>query len=453
MIRRVLVANRGEIAVRVIRGCRDLGMEAIVAHSDVDRDSLAVRQADRAVCIGAAPPRSSYLNMEVILAAAKAVRADAIHPGYGFLSENAAFAQACQKAGTVFIGPSAAAIALMGNKLEARRAAADAGVPVLPGSFALVQDPEQATAVARSIGFPVLLKASAGGGGLGLRRVNDATEFSHALAMSANEAQQAFGDGALYIEKYIPNARHIEVQIVADHSGRLVELGERDCSIQRRYQKLIEESPSPCVSPALRDEMAAAAIRLVRRIGYTSAGTIEFLLDQDTRRFYFIEMNTRLQVEHPVTEMVTGLDIVALQLLIASGMPLPVAQEDVRFRGHAIEFRINAEDPAADFQPCAGRLAGLSLPLGPGVRVDTHCYEGYTVPPFYDSLLAKIIVHGETRELALARSRRALRECTVAGVKTTLPLYRELLEDNAFLESRTNTQWIAERLDSRAETR
>jgi acetyl-CoA carboxylase biotin carboxylase subunit len=438
-IRRVLVANRGEIAVRIVRACHDLGIEAIVAYSEADRDSLGARLADRAVCIGPAQAAASYLNRDAILAAATALGADAIHPGYGFLAENAAFSAACAAEGITFIGPGPAAITSMGNKVEARRLAIQLGVPVIPGSPEPVGQ-EAAVAVADQVGYPVMLKASAGGGGRGMRLARTAAELAEILGSASAEAQAAFGDGAIYVERYVGSARHIEVQVVFDNQGNGITLGDRDCTIQRRYQKLIEEAPSS-LPAALKDAMSAEALKLCRHVDYAGVGTVEFLYDQDRAEFYFIEMNTRLQVEHPVTELVTGLDLVELQLRVAAGEALPLRQEQVPTLGHAIEFRINAEDPAAGFRPSAGTLARWEPPSGPGVRVDTHCYAGYRVPPYYDSLLAKVIVWGADRASAYARARRALAEFEVEGIATTIPFHRWILANDDFIAGRTSTGW------------
>ena len=436
----VLIANRGEIAVRIIRACRDLGIETVLVHAEPDRDSLAVRMADRALCIGPAALGTSYLNVEAILAAATGTGAVAIHPGYGFLSENATLARRCEQEGIRFVGPTPSAVELMGDKVTARRLAIDADVPVIPGSTGAVA-PNDAGAVAEEIGFPVILKATAGGGGRGMRLVTSSDDLESVLASASAEAQSAFGDGGVYVEKYLANARHIEIQVAADASGRTIHLGERDCTIQRRYQKLVEEAPSPALDPATRGRLAEAAISLCEAVGYLGVGTVEFLYDQDSGDFHFIEMNTRLQVEHPVTEAITRLDLVELQLRIALGEPLPFGQDEVRLEGHAIEYRINAEDPRAGFQPAAGRLERWDVPLGPGVRVDTHCYPGYSVPPFYDSLLAKLIVSGASRRQAIARSRRAMAELRVEGVPTTLLFHQWLLGQQAFIDASTSTSW------------
>lgn len=438
--RRLLVANRGEIAVRIIRACRDLGIETVLVHSEADRESLAVRLADQAVCVGPAQPAASYLNVPAIMAAATALRVDAIHPGYGFLAESPTFVVACEAEGIRFVGPSVRSMELMGNKMAALRLAAEYGVPVIPGSGSSVAGAD-AELVADGLGYPVLVKAAAGGGGRGMRLVRDAAALHEVLADASAEAQSSFGDGSVYFEKYLPNARHVEIQVVFDQHGNGVHLGERDCTIQRRYQKLLEESPSPAVTPATRARMAEAALRLCRAADYRGVGTVEFLLDQDSGSFHFIEMNTRLQVEHPVTELVTGLDLVELQLRIATGERLPIRQRDVRLAGHAVELRVNAEDPWAGFRPSAGVLARWAPPLGPGVRVDTHCYPGYRVPPYYDSLLAKLVIWGASRPQALARARRALREFDVAGLDTTLPFHRWILDNDDFVGGFTSTGW------------
>jgi acetyl-CoA carboxylase biotin carboxylase subunit len=439
-LRRVLIANRGEIAVRIVRACRDIGLESVVAYSEPDRGSLATRLADRAVCIGPARAAESYLNQDAILTAATALGADAIHPGYGFLAENASFATAVEDAGLAFIGPRPEAVELMGNKMEARRIAAALGLPVIPGSAGGIAA-EEARGLVEEIGYPIIVKAAAGGGGRGMRLVATPAELEAVLAAASAEAMAAFGNGAVYVEKYLGNARHIEVQVAFDAHGRGIHLGERDCTVQRRFQKLIEESPSPALATETRTAIADAALTLCRHADYRGVGTVEFLYDQDARAFYFIEMNTRLQVEHPVTELVTGIDLVALQLRIGAGEALPFKQTDVGFDGHAIEFRINAEDPEREFTPAAGRLRSWSVPLGPGVRVDTHCEPGYLVPPFYDSLLAKVIVAGRDRHEVLARSRRALAELVVEGLPTTQGFHQWALDHEDFITGRTNTNW------------
>jgi acetyl-CoA carboxylase biotin carboxylase subunit len=449
-IRRVLVPNRGEIAVRIVRACHDLGLEAIVAHSEADRDGLAVRLADRAVCIGPPAAAASYLNGPAILAAAAALAVDAIHPGYGFLAENAAFARACDEAGIRFVGPRPEAIELMGNKMAAREAAARLGVPLVPGSGGAVE-PKSAASVAENVGFPVIVKAAAGGGGRGMRLARDAAELAGIVADASAEAASAFGDGSVYIEKYLADARHIEIQVAFDEAGNGVHLGERDCTIQRRYQKLLEEAPSPVVDPGTRAAMAEAALTLCRAAGYRGVGTVEMLFDRASGAFYFIEMNTRIQVEHPVTELVTGLDLVVLQLRVAAGEPLGLEQSDVELRGHAIELRINAEDPARGFAPAAGTLERWSVPAGPGVRVDSHAYPGYRIPPYYDSLIAKLVVWAADRPAAIGRARRALLELDVAGVATTAPFHAWLLDQPAFVAAETSTGWAERAWASRLE--
>jgi acetyl-CoA carboxylase biotin carboxylase subunit len=431
MFEKVLIANRGEIAVRIIRACQELGVRAVVAYSQPDRDSLAVRLADEAVCIGPAAPARSYLNPPALITAALITGCDAVHPGYGFLSENPYFAEICGECSLTFIGPTPEAIRLMGDKAAARQSMRSAGMPVIPGSEGVVRGPEEALELAREIGYPVLLKAVAGGGGRGMRVVQEESELSRAFATAKAEAEAAFGQGELYIERFLTGMRHVEIQVLADSYGNAIHLGERDCSIQRRHQKLIEEAPSPAVDAELREAMGAAALAGVRAIGYTNAGTMECLLGPD-RHFYFMEMNTRIQVEHPVTELVTGIDLVKWQLRIAAGERLTVTQKDVRIRGHAIECRINAEDPARDFLPSAGEVEFFLPPGGPGVRIDSHLYAGYIPPGTYDSLLAKVITWGLDRDEALARMRRALSECIITGVTTSMPFQLALLSDPDF---------------------
>lgn len=439
--KRILVANRGEIAVRIIRACRELGLETVQVYSDADRDSLAVRLADRAVCIG--PPRSSqsYLNAEFIVSAALIHQADAIHPGYGFLSENAHFAGLCEREGVTFIGPSARVISLMGDKAMARRMAEEAGVPTTPGSAGKLDGVAQARAVAAELGYPVILKAAAGGGGRGMRIVWSENDIATQYTDAAREAKAAFNDDSIYIEKYLRAIRHIEIQVLSDGEN-VLHLGERDCSIQRRNQKLLEESPSAVLDDTVRTQIGEAAVRLCKHVGYKSAGTIECILDGSTGRFYFMEMNTRVQVEHPVSELVTGIDIVKEQIRIAQGTPLTLAQSDIHLSGHAIECRINAEDPDNGFAPCPGTIQNFHAPGGPGIRIDSHVYTGYRIPPYYDSLLAKVIAWGHNREEALARMHRAISEMRIDGVKTTLPFHLVLLRNAQFRRGDVHTKFV-----------
>ena len=441
MFRRVLIANRGEVAVRIIRACRELGIETVAVYSTADRDSLHTRMADRAVHIGPPLPAESYLRIPSLVAAATTTECDAVHPGWGFLAENAAFALACEDNDLVFIGPRPETIETMGDKIAAKTAMAAAGVPLVPGSDGAV-DLEEAREIATEIGFPILLKAPAGGGGRGMRLVEYAEDLEASYRTASSEAQSAFGDGSLYVEKAVVGARHVEIQVLGDGEGAVLTLGERDCSIQRRHQKLVEESPSPAVTSEIRAEMEGAAKRACEALRYLGAGTIEFLLDADGR-FYFIEMNTRLQVEHPVTELVTGIDLAHAQLAVASGDGLP-AEGRAELRGHAVEFRINAEDPADDFKPAPGRVTRFRPPLGPGVRVDTHVEEGYSIPPFYDSLIAKVIVWGEDREVALARGRRALDELELDGVPTTRELALDIVSSSEFARGDYTTSFLAD---------
>jgi acetyl-CoA carboxylase biotin carboxylase subunit len=444
---KVLIANRGEIALRIIRTLREMGIRSVAVYSDADRAALHVRKADEAAHIGASPSSESYLNIDRILDAARRHGATAIHPGYGFLSENARFAQACEDAGFTFIGPSAKSIALMGSKTEARRVAKAGGAPIVPGTESGLTSAADAVAFAREAGFPVMLKAVAGGGGKGMRRVDRMEDLAAAFDAASSEALRAFGNGTVYIEKLIENARHIEIQVLGDQHGNLVHLGERECSVQRRHQKVIEESPSSFVSrmPGMRERMGEAAIRAARAAGYYNAGTVEFLADQ-FGNFYFLEMNTRLQVEHPVTELVTGLDLVRLQLEIAAGERLPFTQDDIALRGAAIECRIYAEDPANNFFPSPGRIERLSEPSGPGVRLDSGIYPGWNVPLDYDPMLAKLIVWAGTRDQAIERMLRALGEYQVGGIRTNLPLFRLILNDPAFRRGDLHTGYLEELL-------
>lgn len=438
MIRKVLIANRGEIAVRIIAACREAGLATVAVHSEADRDSLHVRLADEAVCIGPPYAKESYLNITAIIAAAEITGADAIHPGYGFLAENAHFAEVVQECGLTWIGPPPAAIRLMGDKAVARKTVAARGVPVVPGSQEPLTSREEAVELAQTIGFPVILKASAGGGGKGMRVANDARELRHAFDTARHEAERAFGVGDVYLEKYLKTPRHIEIQVMADRYGRVASLGERECSIQRRHQKLIEESPSPVMTPELRKAMGDAAIAAAKAVGYEGAGTVEFLFEDG--QFYFMEMNTRIQVEHPVTELVTGVDLVLEQLRVASGHRLSFPRT-AKLSGHAMEFRINAEDPET-FAPSPGTVSFLAYPGGPGVRVDTHMYRGYRIPPYYDSLIAKLIVFGKDREEVLRRARRALSMFVVEGVKTTIPLHLRILDDKDFQQGNLSTRFM-----------
>ena len=441
MFNKVLVANRGEIALRVIRACRELGVQTVAVYSEADRESLHVRFADDDVCIGPPPGRQSYLNIPRIIAAAEITGADAIHPGYGFLAENAEFAQICKASNIVFIGPTAEQIQAMGDKASARRLAKEAGVPTVPGSEGILATPEDAVVVAAELGFPVIIKATAGGGGKGMRIAQDEEALGQLFSLAQNEALAAFGNGDVYLEKYLERPRHVEIQVMGDSYGRVIHLGERDCSIQRRHQKLVEESPSPALSPELRARMGHAAVALAAAIGYLGAGTVEFLLAPDGS-FYFMEMNTRIQVEHPVTEMVTGFDLVKEQVRIAAGEPLSFPAELNGLRGHAIECRVNAEDPARNFQPCPGHITAYHPPGGPGVRVDTHVYAGYTVPPYYDSLLAKVIVHGRDRPEAMARMGQALESFILEGVPTTIPFLARLIRHPDFVAGRVDTRFL-----------
>ncbi|MFA6956155.1 MAG: acetyl-CoA carboxylase biotin carboxylase subunit [Thermoanaerobaculia bacterium] len=438
MFSKILIANRGEIALRIILACRELGIKTVAVHSEADRNSLHVRYADEDVCIGPATSKQSYLNMSSIIAAAEITGADAVHPGYGFLAENDHFAEILEECGIRFIGPPAEAIRLMGNKSRARETAQAAGVPIIPGSDGPVEDVDSAEGIAREIGFPVILKASAGGGGRGMRICWDEKELRLAYDTARHEAERAFGVADVYIEKYLENPRHIEFQVFGDTHGRIVHLGERECSIQRRHQKLMEESPSPMMTPELRERMGAAAVKVCEAVGYNNAGTIEFLVDGPN--FYFMEMNTRIQVEHPVTEEVTGLDLVKEQIFVAAGEKLSFPKQ-LEMEGHAIEFRINAEDPVT-FAPNPGRITTFHQPGGPGVRVDTAAYSDYVIPPHYDSMIAKLIVKGPSRRDAIERGRRALDMFIVEGIKTTIPLQRRILSDPRFLRGELSTRFM-----------
>src|SRR5512138_982101 len=461
MFKKVLVANRGEIAVRIIRACRELGIETVALYSEVDRHALHVRYADEAFLLGPAPSRESYLRADKIIDIARKCGADAIHPGYGFLAERDDFAQACIEAGIVFIGPKPSSIAAMGDKAEARATVIKAGVPVVPGTEDVGNmTNEELLAKAPMIGFPLLIKATAGGGGKGMREVMSLEEMPALLQSARREAESAFGDGNVYLEKLITGARHIEFQIMADSHGNVIHLGERECSIQRRHQKLLEEAPSAALDAELRQKMGSVAVKAAQAVDYANAGTIEFLLDRDNN-FYFLEMNTRLQVEHPVTELVTGIDIVKEQIRVARGRTLSYKQEEIKFNGHAIECRINAEDPYNNFVPSTGRITHSLLPTGPGVRVDTGVYPGFEITPFYDPLIAKLIVWGETRAQAILRMRRALEEYRIVGVRTNIPFHQTLMDSHRFMGGQYDTRFVEERFsmdeagegkDSHAET-
>lgn len=446
MFSRVLIANRGEVALRIIRACRDLGVSTVAVYSEADRDAAYLRLADDKVCIGPAPSSESYLSVQNIISAAEIKNVQAIHPGYGFLAENASFAEICNSHNITFIGPSVEALKLLGNKSEARRIARENKVPTVPGSETLVKDEIEARNIARKIGYPVIIKASAGGGGRGMRIAHNDMSLANSFFVAQGEAQTAFKDGGIYLEKYIEKPRHVEVQILADRFGSIIHLGERDCSIQRRHQKLIEESPSPCISASTRDAICRAAVKLAQAVGYTNAGTFEFLVDQ-SGYYYFIEGNARLQVEHPVTEMVTGIDLVKAQFRIAAGEALWLRQKRVTFSGSAIECRINAEDTGNGFAPSAGIISTFRAPGGPGVRVDTHAYQGYEIPPHYDAMIGKLIVHQASREETIATMRRALGEFVIDGVKTTIPLFHEIFSDAKFIKGEFDTQFIQELIE------
>ena len=438
--KKILIANRGEIACRIIWTCKEMGIKTVAVHSDVDRDSLHVRFADEAACIGPAPSAQSYLNIPAIISTAEIFNVDAIHPGYGFLAESPYFAEICDACNIKFIGPPANVIRLMGDKIEARRAMNEAGLPIVPGSSGGITSEEEGIKVAREIGYPVIVKASAGGGGRGMRIVRTEAELGKALETASTEAAAAFNDGSVYIERYIEQPRHIEIQVLADEYGECIHLGERECSIQRRHQKLMEEAPSTVLTPELRQRMGEAAVAACKKLGYSSAGTVEFLLDVHGN-YYFMEMNTRIQVEHPVTEMVTLTDIVRNQIRIAEGEPLGYTQDELLIVGHSIECRINAENPET-FAPSPGTISAFNLPGGPGVRVDTFVYSGYQVTPFYDSLIAKVIVHARTRELAIARMKRALEAMVIEGIKTTIPLHLKIMDDPRFRQGDIGTDFM-----------
>ncbi len=435
MFKKVLIANRGEIALRIIRACHELGIKTVAVYSQADEDSLHVQLANEAYCVGPAQSAKSYLNVANIMSVALMSGADAIHPGYGFLAENAAFADICADHQIKFIGPSALMIENMGDKATAKKTMQDVGVPVVPGLDGTIADPELVRGWAKHAGYPIIIKATAGGGGKGMRLVQHEGEVETQLEMARAEAKAAFGNDEVYIEKYILNPRHVEFQVLADQYGNVVHLGERDCSIQRRHQKLLEEAPSPVVTPEIREKIGNIILKAIRKIGYEGVGTIELLCDSDLN-FYFMEMNTRIQVEHPVTELITGIDLIKEQIRVAAGEPLRFTQEDVQLRGHAIECRINAEDPDKNFMPCPGAIDGYVTPGGPGVRVDSHAYPGYKIPPYYDSLVSKLIVWGADREEAIARMKRALNEYAITGIKTTIPFHVKLMDNAAFVDGK-----------------
>jgi len=441
MFEKILIANRGEIALRVLRACKELGIPTVAVHSTADADAMHVRLADESVCVGPPPARDSYLNVPALLAACEITGADAVHPGYGFLSENARFAEILIEHGVQFIGPKPDHIRLMGDKIEAKRTAKRLGIPVVPGSEGGVGSDQDALAIARDIGFPILVKAAAGGGGRGMKVARSEADLSIALSTARAEAKAAFGDDAVYLEKYLQQPRHIEIQVLGDGQGRGIHLGERDCSLQRRHQKVLEESPSPALNQTARDEIGETVAKAIRELGYLGVGTVEFLYEDG--HFYFIEMNTRIQVEHPVTEMITDIDLILEQIRVANGSQLTIEQKDVKFHGHAIECRINAENPVS-FRPSPGRIVHYHPPGGMGVRVDSAAYQGYTIPPFYDSLVGKLIVHGKTRAECLMRLRRALDEFVVDGVETTLPLFRALVRDADIVDGSYHIHWLEE---------
>jgi len=440
MFHKVLIANRGEIALRIIRACKEMGIKTVAVHSDADCEALHVKIADESICIGPAPSSQSYLNIKAIISAAEVADAEAIHPGYGFLSENAEFAEICGKCGITFIGPTPKNMRLMGDKITARQTVVEAGVPILPGTTEGVNSADEAKKIAAEIGYPVIIKATAGGGGRGMKVVHSPASLPNAFATARSEAQAGFGNPDVYIEKYCERPRHVEIQIMADKHGNVIHLGERDCSVQRRHQKLIEEAPCPVLTPELREKMGAAAVAAAKAVNYSSVGTVEFLLDK-SGSFYFMEMNTRVQVEHPVTEMVTGIDVIKEQIRSAAGLPLRFTQSDIKITGHAIECRINAEDPFK-FTPCPGKIDGYHTPGGMGVRVDSAVYDQYKVLPHYDSMIAKLIVHAETREEAIKRMSRALDEYIIEGIKTTIPLHQRIMNNREFIEGDIDTSFM-----------
>ncbi len=440
MFHKILIANRGEIALRIIRACKEMGIKTVAVYSMADHEALHVSLADESICIGPTPSALSYLNMKAIISAAEIADADAIHPGYGFLSENAEFAEICEECGITFIGPSADSMRLMGDKITARKTVTAAGVPILPGTNKSIQSTKEAQQIAEEIGYPVIIKASAGGGGRGMKIVHSPASLANALATARSEAQAGFGRADVYIEKFCEHPRHVEIQILGDKHGNVIHLGERDCSIQRRHQKLIEEAPCPVLTPELREEMGSCAVAAAKASGYSSAGTVEYLLDTDGR-FYFMEMNTRVQVEHPVTEMVTGVDIIKEQIRAAAGIPLRYKQEDIVIRGHSIECRINAEDPEK-FTPFPGKITGYHTPGGMGVRIESAMYDQYTVLPHYDSMIGKLIVHAETREEAIRRMAMALDEYIIEGIKTTIPFHKKMMANKDFIDGNFDTNFL-----------
>jgi acetyl-CoA carboxylase biotin carboxylase subunit len=451
VFKKLLIANRGEIALRIIRACHELGIRTVAVYSEADRESLHVRFSDEEVCIGPPPASASYLDIRRIISAAEITGAEAIHPGYGFLAENAEFSEICQRSELAFIGPTPEQIRAMGDKATARRTMMEVGVPTVPGSEGEIDDPEEAMKVALEIGFPVMVKASAGGGGKGMRVALDADSFDKLLRQARNEAEAAFGNPGVYLEKFISRPRHVEFQVFGDQMGRVVHLGERDCTIQRRHQKLIEEAPSPALTPELRAEMGDCAVKAAKTINYVGAGTVEFLLDE-AGKFYFIEMNTRIQVEHPVTEVTTGFDLLKEQIRVAAGEPLSFPDEQVTHRRHAIEFRINAENPERDFAPCPGQITAFHAPGGPGVRIDTHVYTGYHVPPHYDSLLAKLIISGNTREEAIVRAQHSLDSFVIEGIPTTIGILARITRDPQFVSGKVDTGFVARFLAAEKES-
>jgi acetyl-CoA carboxylase biotin carboxylase subunit len=442
---KILIANRGEIALRILHTCEEMGIATVAVHSTIDRPALHVQLADERVCIGPPPSSKSYLNIPNIIAAALTTNSTAIHPGYGFLAENARFAEICADHKIAFIGPSPEAIIAMGDKSTAKKTMQKAGVPTIPGSFGLLENEQEAATIARKIGYPIIIKATAGGGGRGMRLVREESELTKLFLAAQGEAEAAFGNAGVYLEKFVECPRHIEFQILADSYGNVIHLGERDCSIQRRHQKLLEEAPSSVLTPELRQKMGVAAVLAAKSIDYVGAGTVEFLVDKDGN-FYFMEMNTRIQVEHPVTEMITGLDLIAEQIRIAQGEKLSISQEEVSLKGHAIECRINAEDPDNNFRPHPGKISGYLPPGGPGVRMDSHVYTDYEIPAYYDSLIGKLIVWGANRQAAIERMKRALRECAITGVPTTIPFHQKILENPAFIKGDIYTNFIQEHM-------